>query len=405
MPDDDVPANLARQRAEVAAQRTLPPGERAYRMWEDRTSPYSAKMRAFLRYKRIPYRRMRTSALDYQREIPALVGFPIIPVILCPDDTVLQDSTPMTRWLEARHPEPATLPPSPRLRALHDLLEDFADEYVIRLSMHWRWGTATSRDVFSRRIGRYFTYGTPLPREVVTQFVLDRQTGFDAYLGLHPELRDDLDRQTEELLHLLDAHLADVGYLLGDRPSVADLALYGQLWAHGFRDPVATRTFEEHGPRVCDWLEEIEELGDVQGGVGRTVFGGWIDDRGDLPPTLTAILRFAADTWLPWGRGSARAAAAGAPEATATIRGRATTYATHPYRAWALEQVQRAVLSLDPADRAWVDAVLARAGVLPDLFADGVLHSPLYDGLTPPVIVDGIGDDRVRSRRAAQRGA
>jgi hypothetical protein len=150
--DDPVHANDARKAGEIASQRDLTPGAPgASRMWEDRTSPYSAKMRAFLRCKGIAYRRMRTTVVHYEQEIRRLVGFPIIPVILTPDDAVLQDSTPMTRWLEDRHPEPAALPPDPRLRVLHDLLEDFADEYVVRLSMHCRWGTEQSRCAQGRR--------------------------------------------------------------------------------------------------------------------------------------------------------------------------------------------------------------------------------------------------------------
>lgn len=400
MSDPIVHANDARKADEIARQRDLPAdAPAAYRMWEDRTSPYSAKMRAFLRYKRIPYRRMRTTVAHYEQEIRRLVGFPIIPVVLAPDDTVLQDSTPMTRWLEARHPEPATLPPDPRLGFVHDLLEDFADEYVIRLSMHCRWGSEQSRETFGRRIARYFTYGMPgVALEAVTQVIRGRQTGFDAYLGIDDAVRPDLDRQVVELLELLDAHLADLGYLLGERPSVADFALAGQLWAHGFRDPHWTTAFERHGPRVCDWLEEIEELGDTQGAIGRTRFGDWLDPAAGLPATLERLLVFVAATWLPWSRASALADAAGEKTARAAIRGVETAYATHPYRAWAWEQMQRALVALGAADRAWVDDVLTRAGLLPDLLADGVLHCDLYDGLTPPVIRDGVGDNRHRRR-------
>ena len=76
----------------------------------------------------------------------------------------------------------------------------------------------------------------------------------------------------------------------------------------------------------------------------------------------------------------------GAKRTHAVIRGRETPHATHAYRAWAFEQVQRSLLALAPRDRAWADDVLTRTELLPGLLADGVVHSDLYDGLTPPII-------------------
>jgi glutathione S-transferase len=132
--------NIERRAAEQAAKEQPRPGESTLRMWEDLTSPYSAKLRAWLNYKQIPWRRMRTSFEVYMQRIPELVGMPIIPIILTPDDEVLQDTTPMMTWLEERHPDPVTIPPDPRLALLHWIVEDAADEYLPRFSMHYRWG-------------------------------------------------------------------------------------------------------------------------------------------------------------------------------------------------------------------------------------------------------------------------
>ena len=62
-----------------------------YRVYWDYTSYYSNKLRAYLNYKEIPYKLMQTTLDDYQRLIPKMVGMPIIPVVLTPDDKVMQD--------------------------------------------------------------------------------------------------------------------------------------------------------------------------------------------------------------------------------------------------------------------------------------------------------------------------
>lgn len=43
-----------------------------------------------------------------------------------------------------------------------------------------------------------------------------------------------------------------------------------------------------------------------------------------------------------------------------------------------------------------MDRVLTEAAVQPALMADGIYHSDLHDGFTPPVIKDGIADARIR---------
>ena len=64
------------------------------------------------------------------------------------------------------------------------------------------------------------------------------------------------------------------------------------------------------------------------------------------------------------------------------------------------EQVQRALLDLPAGARPWADDVLTRAGLLPGLLEE-VVHCDLFDGLTPPVIRDGVGDNRKTRGRAA----
>ena len=105
-------------------------------------SPYSRKMRAVLRFRRIPFTWiMRGSAAD--------VGIPAVPVALIPvlvfpgnagraEDAMI-DSTFQIRRLEKTFPSHSIIPPDPALAFLDALLEDYADEWLTKPMFHYRW--------------------------------------------------------------------------------------------------------------------------------------------------------------------------------------------------------------------------------------------------------------------------
>src|ERR1700674_4526752 len=105
-------------------------------------SPYSRKMRAVLRYRRIPFRWiMRGSSAD--------IGIPPVPVALIPvlvfpgrdgaSDTAMIDSTFQIKRLESMYRERSMIPHDPALAFLHAMLEDYADEWLTKPMFHYRW--------------------------------------------------------------------------------------------------------------------------------------------------------------------------------------------------------------------------------------------------------------------------
>ena len=88
-------------------------------------SPYSMKMRALLRYRRIAHIwKDGAAARDALQQVKA----PVIPVLQYPDGHFANDSTPLVYDLEERHAERSVVPPSPASAFLAHLLEDFADD-------------------------------------------------------------------------------------------------------------------------------------------------------------------------------------------------------------------------------------------------------------------------------------
>ncbi len=394
--------NLQRQAQEIIAQERLSTGSKLYRMWEDITSPYSGKVRTYFHYKGIPYRRMRTTFPTYMGRIPELVGMPIIPVILTPDNQVMQDSTPMMEWFEKEYPDRAVVPPDNRLAFLMWMVEDFADEYAPRWSMHYRWGNELSRDTIGYRIGRRFSYGLPdADIDTNAQMVIARQSGFDIHLGLTDATRADVEAQLIELLSILERHFVEYRFLFGDRPSMADFALYGHLYAHLFRDPLSMHVLETKAPQTCNWLEIITDFGDTRGEVGQTEFGAWVDFN-RLPETLKDLTRFIGATYFPLAAATAAASINREKRFKATIRGIEAEFSTHHYRAWSFEQLQLRYEALPGEAKTAVKSLLEESGGWSAFMGDGIRHNGLLDGLTPPFVRDGIADNRVRRLKEKQ---
>jgi glutathione S-transferase len=400
--------NIKREAQAIKDQRVLKENEKSfYRLWASTDSPYSWKLRTYMNYKNIPYKRMRIDATAFMETIPQLVGMPVMPVMLAPDDQVMQDTTPIMEFFEQEYTDRSCSPSDPRLQFINVLLEDFADEYFGRFSMHYRWGNEQNRQTVSHRIARALLYGNEdMHPKQVAPMVLQRQEGFDASLGLNSdEIRQSIHQQLLDLLAILDRHFCDHQFLLGDRPSLADFAFYAPLYTHLLQDPYSAEIMECHGARTCNWIDTINEFGDSRGCLGQTEFGQWLNLDEGVPEAIKALLAFSSKTYVPFSTGVAKAIKENprAKQASALIYGVWTEYGAFAYRAWSLEQVQIRYQALSGDSKAFVEQLLTETHVLPGLMEHGVVHVDLFDGFTPPFIKDGICDARVRNLKEKQR--
>ena len=86
-----------------------------YRIFGAEMSPYSVKVRSYFRYKAIPHQWILRNA-DSQAEYEKYAKMPIIPLVVTPDGTGIQDSTPIIDRIEKLHPEPSIHPDDPVAR-------------------------------------------------------------------------------------------------------------------------------------------------------------------------------------------------------------------------------------------------------------------------------------------------
>ncbi len=323
-------------------------------------SPYTRKLRAVLRYRRIPHRFIIRNSKD-DRGIPEVpVG--LIPVLVFPGeggaaDQAAIDTTPLIRRLEDLYPERVVVPPDPALAFVDALIEDYADEWLTKAMFHYRWHYAAdiekagailplwSRvDVANENVARF------------SQVIRDRQIERLWVVGSNETTGPVIEESYRRLLALLDAHLTGQPCVLGRRPGAADFGLFGQLTQLVLFDPTPAAIAVETAPRVYAWLEVVEDLSGLE-----PADDDW-NRRDALPETLRALLGEVGRVYAPFLLGNAEALERGAERVECTIAGQKWVQKPFPDQGKCLRWLREARAALTPDDRAWVDALLAGTG-------------------------------------------
>lgn len=139
-----------------------PMGTPPLRVYGASISYYTGKLEAYLRYKGIAYQRI-AMVPSLRRRIRRITGADQMPAVELEDGRFLTDTTPTIEWLERQHPEPPVIPRDPLQAFVSRLLEDYAEEWLWRPAMHYRWSHRADRLLVSRRIADELLGAVPLP--------------------------------------------------------------------------------------------------------------------------------------------------------------------------------------------------------------------------------------------------
>ena len=323
-------------------------------------SPYTRKMLAVLRYRRIPYRFL--VGLWTKDEVDSL---PAPKVDLLPtfyfetDDGVeaVVDSTPIIRRLEADVLGRSVIPHDPALAFIDYLLEDYADEWLTKAMFHYRWQYPADIELAGEILPRWRDL-TASAEEISprAQFIRDRQIGRLYVVGSNEVTLPVIEASYRRLLGLLDAHIGNGPFVFGQRPGAADFGLYGQLTQLATFDPTPSQLTAEVAPRVLAWVQTVDDLSGLD-----PSDDDWIA-RDEIPETLNALLAEAGKTYVPVLLANAKAVDAGAEQVRTEVEGEAWVQQPFPYQAKCLQWVRQEYGRLDAADRAAVDGILSGTG-------------------------------------------
>ncbi|MFN0163999.1 MAG: glutathione S-transferase N-terminal domain-containing protein [Burkholderiales bacterium] len=322
-------------------------------------SPYTRKMLAVLRYRRLPYVLLLPNA-------PQLKDLPTPKVELLPTFYLegaggaleaVTDSTPLIRRFETAFPERRVRPADPVVAFLDSLLEDYADEWLTKAMFHYRWhyadDIAKSATILPRWRG--ITVSEARAAELGETFA-KRQIGRLAYVGSSPLTAPVIEASYVRFLAALNEHLANAPFLMGARPGASDFAAYGQLTQLAHFDPTPTALTLARAPRVAAWVAIIDDLS------GHAPEDSQWLTREAIPPTLIALLRELGRTYVPVMLANARALKGGAARVECSVEGLPWVQNPFPYQAKCLAWLREEFKALDAKDAAALRGILEGTG-------------------------------------------
>ncbi len=351
-------------------------------------SYFSGKMEAYLRYKEIPFTRHEPSWGQLASTLYAQTGQMKLPVVRTPQGEWLRDTTPMIEWFEARYPSPSVIPRDPYLRFFSHLIEDYADEWLWRPALFYRWGFLLDAALNSVRFAREFLYDVPVPRPVVALLSIERQRRvFLSGDGVTGKTRGHVIATYLATLDRLQRIFVERPFLFGARPTLADFGFFGSMFRHFSLDPTPSRIMRERAPAVYEWVARLWNARHSRFPAEPTAASKPPESAtaSALPAGLEAFLTDIGEAYLPYLHANARAFAKGQRRFDLSIQG--VTYRNLPavqYRAYCREELQRRFHALPPAVAAQVDKSLRAHGCLEPLLRDGVIASNYAQDHPPP---------------------
>lgn len=317
-----------------------------YKLYGALGSPYSMKLRALLRYRRIPHLWIDGAAT---REALGQVRAPVIPVLQYPDGHFDNDSTPVLYDLEQRHAERRVVPDDPAQAFIAHLLEDFADEWLTKAMFGYRWLDAVDQIQMSRWLAFDNMKGGGLERsqQFAEQFRA-RQVGRMALVGCTRENFPLIEASTRAVLSALEGHVVNRHCLFGTRPSMAEFGIYGQLSQLG-TDPTPQAMMRADYPYTYRWLAHVDDMSGTE--------GEW---EPGIAPVVAELVRIAGQVYVPFLRANEQAAEAGAETFRMEAMGLPYEQGVFKYQIKCLSELRARYARLEGAARDQADAVLGR---------------------------------------------
>ncbi|MBP6556627.1 MAG: glutathione S-transferase [Novosphingobium sp.] len=317
-----------------------------YKLFGALGSPYSQKLRALLRYRRIPHLWVDGAAA---REAMGQVRAPVIPVLQYPDGHFDNDSTPVIYDLEARHPERGVVPDDPAQAFIAHLIEDFADEWLTKAMFGYRWLAEIDQVQMSRWLAFDNLKGGGLDRsQAFAQQFRARQVGRMAMVGCTAKNFSLIEASTRAVLAALEAHVVNRHCLFGTRPSLAEFGLFGQLSQLG-TDPTPQAMMRADFPYTYRWLAHVDDMSGIE--------GAW---EPGFAPIVAELVQIAGATYVPFLRANERAAEAGAETFQMEALGLPYEQGVFKYQLKALRELRSRYAALDGAAKAAVDPLLGQ---------------------------------------------
>lgn len=351
----------------------------SYILYGAEISYFTGKARAYLRWRGLDFEERAADADFYRQICVPRIGYPMIPLLLTPEDTAIQDTTLIMQHFEQGESGSAVFSAVGEVQGLvAALIELYSDDWLLLPAMHYRWEYDADETMLE--------FGMNLlpdgSREEQAAFGEKRAGQFRGavpFLGVHEHNKHLVERSYKELLADLDTHFRAHAYLLGNRPCTGDFALAGALYAHLYRDATAGALMRREALAVARYVERMMHPS------GAPLDKVLPDDQ--IPETLIPVLQRMMREQMPVLAGTARALAVWRSEnpgqeipraigfQSFELYGVAADRAIMPYATWLHGRARDAYLALsEDATPRGNDLLAACKGAL---FQETVIDTPL----------------------------
>lgn len=220
-------------------------------------SYYTGKLEAYLRNKEIAYELIEMDTRDFKKCAQA-TGVAQMPQVEWTDNAWLTDTHLIIPFLETQYTDTRITCDDAANDFIASLLEDFADEWLWRPALYYRWANAEDARLMSSRLADGMLRDVPLPHAIRRQFILNRQRLHFLYMdGYTRRTAPRIEAHFLETLSALEEVLSEHPFVMGNRPTVADYGFFGPMFRHFFSDPTPARIMRVQAPAVQEWVARL----------------------------------------------------------------------------------------------------------------------------------------------------
>lgn len=239
-------------------------------------SPPCVKVAAYLRWKREPF--LWRSTIDENMNMVfdeprfAHIEERVMPITVFPNGRSINDSSFIIRAIEEKCGQRPVLPSiqdDPCLRFSCQLLEDFADEWLVRCVYGFRWNDPNVREFSGRFVALSFIGGGDFA-ENFTGFIVPRQLSTenrsDAFVEgaytdeiIYPTFRKVSDTMEK---HFTSGQRASK-FMCGEAPASVDFAFFG-IYYQFIQDKIPAAEMEAKYPATTSWVHRMLDTSGVE---------------------------------------------------------------------------------------------------------------------------------------------
>jgi len=340
-------------------------------------SYFTGKLEMYFRAKGIAYTFKPLEGRHMRPRIKREAGTAQMPALLLGDGRWMTDTTPIIDWFETHFPTPPLIPSDPALRFFCLLLEDYADEWLWRPAMHYRWYGSEGAMHLSRHLAAEIMGGIAAPGFAKRALLRQRQRrGYTSGDGVDSKNRLQVEAIYHNNLQWLSAILKNRPFLLGESPCIADIAFMGPFFRHFSQDPAPAEIMRREAPAVWEWVSRLWNW------TPESTAPTWLET---VPQDWSPLLEDIGSTYLPYLCDNAEAVRKKQKRFSSDVGGAHYKGAwSSNYRVWCLQRLRDHYKALPDAIQPSVEAQLTAHNVWEPLWRTQLPTTDVNRGLTPP---------------------